>query len=121
VPSAPAGSDGDTPLLAGATITVPTRLLRGWLRTLLRTADSAGTATLGVAPRADADQLRALLEAGLLGDITRIASLAQALAADAGALGAVAALAPVPLLRACADRWAPHVPRAWAHGWCPVC
>jgi FdhE protein len=121
VPSAPAASDGGTPLLAGATIAVPNRLLRGWLRTLLRIADSAGTATLGAAPRADTEQLRALLEAGLREDTTRIASLAQTLGADAGALGAVAALAPVPLLRACAERWAPHVPRAWAHGWCPVC
>jgi len=120
VPAAPAAGDA-TPLLAGATIAAPARLLRRWLRELMHTAAGAGAATLGTAARADLDQLAALLEAGLRQDTARVAALAQSFGAAAGALGAVAALAAVPLLHACAERWAADVPKTWAHGWCPIC
>lgn len=121
VPASPAATDGHAPLLAGATLTVDPRLLRRWLGRAIRTA-AAGTAVpLAAAARADTDRLAALLEAGLVEDAGRVAAISAALGVDAGALGAVAGVAPVPLLRACAARWANRVPPAWSHGACPMC
>jgi FdhE protein len=121
VPASPAETDRHAPLLAGATLTVDPRLLRRWLGRAIRTA-AAGTAVpLAAAARADTDRLAALLEAGLVEDAGRVAAISAALGVDAGALGAVAGVAPVPLLRACAARWANRVPPAWSHGACPMC
>jgi FdhE protein len=119
VPDVPA----DAPLLAGVTITVPARRLRGWLRELLRitAADGGAASTLAGVAQADVAQHAEIFEAGVRQDAERLATLARTLGADAGALSAVAAVAPVPLLRACAARWADRVPAAWDHGACPVC
>jgi FdhE protein len=118
VPGAPAHQIATAPLLTGATLTVPAHLARRWLQRLIR---RAAPAPLAAAARADTDRLVALLEAGLVEDAARVAAIAGALDVDVGALGAVAGLAPVPLLRACSARWAGHVPPAWPHGHCPVC
>jgi FdhE protein len=123
VPEAPASVDARMPLLAGGTLTVQARLLRRWTGTLLRAAAAGGGAadTLTAAAGAEAARLAALLEAGLAQDGARVADVAASLGVDAGALGAVAAVAPIPLLRACAERWASHLPASWDHGYCPVC
>jgi FdhE protein len=111
-----------SPLLAGATFTVGVRLVRRWFRRLLRTAGASGsTVALAAADDTTTENLTALLEAGLAQDATRVAELATVLGVDAGALGAVTAVAPIPLLRACGERWSTRVPPTWAHGWCPVC
>ena len=119
----PASGGERVPALAGATVTVDARLLRRWLRRLLQTAAASGgpAATLAAAARADVERLRALLEGGLEQDSGRVAEVAAALGADAGPLSAVAAVAPVPLLRACATRWADRLPATWDQGGCPVC
>jgi FdhE protein len=123
LPEAPADGDGRTPLLAGVTLTVEVRRLRRWFASLLeRAAASGGPAgTLADVAHADTDRLAALLEAGLAQDAERLAALAQSVGADAGALQAVAAVAPIPLLRACGERWAARVPPTWNAGYCPVC
>ncbi len=38
-----------------------------------------------------------------------------------GALAAVASIAAMPLLQACARRWTSRIPATWAHGYCPIC
>jgi len=123
VPAATAAPDPRTPLLAGATLTVPARRLRPWLTALLERAAGAGgrAATLAAAAGADADQLAALFEAGLEQDTERVAALADTLGADPQALQAVAAVAPWPLLHACARRWKARVAPGWDAGFCPVC
>jgi FdhE protein len=40
---------------------------------------------------------------------------------DADALVTIAAVAPAPLLRACADHWRERLPAHWTRGHCPVC
>jgi FdhE protein len=120
----PAGTGSEeSPLLSGATFTVGAQVVRRWLRRLLRTAAGAGgpAVTLAKVGGTATEQLTALLEAGLARDVARVAELASSLDVDGGALGAVAAVAPVPLLRGCAERWSAHVSPTWAHGWCPVC
>lgn len=122
VPETPATSKR-MPMLTGVSVTLDAQSLRRWMRRLLlAAAGHAGPpATLSGAADADATYLAALLEAGLAQDTTRVAELALARHADAGALGAVAAVAAVPWLRACAERWAAQVPAAWDAGFCPVC
>jgi FdhE protein len=117
VPSPP------TPMLAGVTVALDARALRRWMRRLLlATARHAGPpATLSGAAAADVAYFAALLEAGVAQDTTRVAELAAAQHVDAGALGAVAMVAPVPLLRACAARWMTRVSASWDAGFCPVC
>jgi FdhE protein len=121
VPEQPAGDA--LPLLTDATLTLDPRRLRSWLRELFRVAAAGGgpAGTLAGAARADVAQHAEILEAGVRQDEERLASVARRLGADAGALSAVAAVAPVPLLRACAGRWNDRVPAAWHHGACPVC
>jgi FdhE protein len=122
VPDAPAGDA--LPLLTDTTIALDPRRLRGWVRNLLRIAAASGAgaaSTLVGAARADVAHLAEILEAGVRQDPERLARLANTLGADAGALSAVAAVAPVPLLRACAAHWADRVPAVWDHGACPVC
>jgi FdhE protein len=111
------------PVLAGATVTVPARQLSRWLGHLFTRAAGGGGAAAGLAAVATAgsDHLAAIFEAALEEDADRLTALADELGADAGALQAVAAVAPVPLLRACARRWAGRVPPAWDGGHCPVC
>jgi FdhE protein len=121
VPDPPA--DDTRPLLADATLALEPRRLRGWLRALLRVATAAGgpAGTLAGAAQAGVAQHADILEAGVRQDEARLARVASTLGAHAGALSAVAAVAPVPLLRACAARWADRVPAGWDHGACPVC
>jgi FdhE protein len=123
VPGAAGWADERTPVLAGATFTVPARLLRRWLRTLFTTAAAGGgpAASLAAAARADTDRLAALLEAGLVEDAGRVAAIAAGLGADADAAGVVAGMATLPLLRACGAHWADRIPPAWSEGYCPVC
>jgi FdhE protein len=123
VPDAPTRADIATPLLTGATLTPGARLVRRWGRRLLETAARAGgaAAALSELARADDDTLTELLELGLAHDTARVSALAVELGVEPQALAAVAAVAPVPLLRACSERWRKHVPPAWSHGYCPVC
>jgi FdhE protein len=116
------GSDA-VPVLTGATVTLPARQLSRWLAHLLTRAAGGGgpAASLAAVATAGPDHLAAVFEAGLEQDTERLTMLAEALGADASALQAVAAVAPVPLLRACARRWAGRVPPAWDGGHCPVC
>jgi len=122
-PSPKAPPDAAAPLLAGATLTPDARLVRRWVRRLAETAAAAGggaAALTGVA-RADDDALAELLEGGLAQDSARVSALAARLGVEPQALGAVAAVAPAPLLRACGERWREHLAGPWTHGYCPLC
>ena len=123
VPAVTMASDPRSPLLAGATVTVPAGRLRRWLTDLLERAASGGgpAATLAAVTSADAEQLAALFAAGLEQDTERVVTLAETLGTDRNALQAVAAVAPRPLLHACARRWSAHVAPTWEAGFCPVC
>jgi FdhE protein len=123
VPEAPAAGDGLAPLLTGAVLTPDVRLVRRWSRHLLETAAKAGgaAAALASAARADDGALGELLESALAQDSPRVSALAVRLGVEPEALAAVAGVAAVPLLRACAERWRERLPAAWSHGYCPLC
>jgi len=124
VPDAPLTTDADAPLLAGATLTPEARLVRRWIRRLLQTAAQAGGAAtaLAGAGRAPDTELAELLESGLAHDTERISALAGRRGVEPEALAAVASVALIPLLRACAERWRERLPiPGWRHGYCPLC
>jgi len=123
LPEAPAPRNVAAPLLTAATLTPDARLVRRWARRLFETAAAAGGAAgaLAGAARADDDALAELLDAGLAQDAARVTALGIRLRVEPQALAAVALVAPVPLLRACGERWRDRLPAAWSHGYCPLC
>ena len=123
VPEAPPPQHDAMPLLTGVTLTPDARLVRRWARRLLETAAEAGgpAAALAGAARAADDVHAELLESGLAQDPARVSRLAIRLGVEPQALAAVAAVAPIPLLRACAERWRDGVSAGWLHGYCPLC
>ena len=122
VPEAPSAAAG-APLLTGAVLRPDARLVRRWSRQLLETAAQAGgtAAALASAARADDAALAELLDSALAQDAARVSALAVRLGIEPEALAAVAGVAAVPLLRACAERWRDRLPADWAHGYCPLC
>jgi FdhE protein len=111
------------PLLAGATLALPSSTVRRLWKRLIRIASRAGTmkmATLHAALPADADILP-LFTASMCQDRDRIEELAAVSGVDAEALHAVVGLLPVPLLHACNRRWASSISESWLEGHCPVC
>jgi FdhE protein len=112
-----------TPLLAGATLAVDTSSVRRLLKRLTRIASLSGmpnTAALDSALDADLDVLT-LFNATLCQDNDGVDEVAAARGVDAGALQAVIALLPLPLLHACNRRWASSISESWVEGYCPVC
>jgi FdhE protein len=122
----PAGAQAPrtaVPLLAGATLALPSSTVRRLWKRLIRIASRTGTmkmATLEAALRADADILP-LFTASVCQNRDRIEEFAAVSGVDAEALHAVAGLLPVPLLHACNRRWASSIPESWLEGYCPVC
>jgi FdhE protein len=111
------------PLLAGATLALPSSTVRRLWKRLIRIASRTGTmkmATLEAALRADADILP-LFTASVCQDSDRIEEFAAVSGVDAEALHAVVGLLPVPLLHACNRRWASSISESWLEGYCPVC
>lgn len=112
------------PLLDGCTLRVDARRARRLVRDLVRTAsageeDAAQSLSKLRSRRFDSLELiRAAIAQDAVG-IERIAATTDGV--DASALGVVAQLAAIPLLRACAVELASHVPESWMSGYCPVC
>ena len=112
------------PLLIGATMPLAPRQADAWVRHLLAAAgreEGPQAADLTAAAASDRLDAVALLEASINQDAPRLAALAVVVRVDPDALGAVAQLAALPLLRASARPLAPLVPPAWNGGCCPVC
>jgi FdhE protein len=123
VPASPPTQESVVPLLAGATLALEARSVRHLFERLLRLASRTGTPTmaaLNAALHEDARMLQ-LFTASLSQDGNPIGDLATAIGADADTLHPIVALLPVPLLHACARRWAPSIARSWVEGYCPVC
>ncbi len=133
---AAAGSLG-APLLHEMTLAVDARRARKLLRELLREAeriqtDSAepGDASTSVSweppndtgrsPRRRLDVL-GILRGAITHDMDSIARAAAAACINPHRLAAVAQLAIIPVLHACAMRHRERVPEDWLHGYCPVC
>ncbi len=100
------------PLLAHAEITIPARLVRGWVRRLLKLA--AVTNARRIDPVA-------LLQAAVRQDDATIDALASSGDADPQALRVAGQMAALPLLHACARTLASAVAPSWWEGYCPVC
>lgn len=100
------------PLLAHAEITIPARLVRGWVRRLLKLA------ALTNGRRIDPVTL---LQAAVRQDDSTIDALATSGGADAQVLRVAGQMVALPLLHACARALASAVAPSWWEGYCPVC
>ena len=110
----PAEPRATAPLLAGCALPIERALAERWLRRLFA---ASGVETLREAPlRSDA---LSILEAAVNLDVARLTALAGEAHAPADAFCAVAPLAAMPWLEACARCWATIA--AAESGWCPVC
>jgi FdhE protein len=122
VPELPPVSDDGAPLVDGAVLELARSAADRWARRLLGLAADAGASvSLAAAARAPALDALAVLEAAIAADRARLDACADRAAADREAFAAVAAVAAMPLLQACARRWSALVPAGWDHGYCPVC
>jgi FdhE protein len=123
VPPSPSPASPGAPLLDGSVLTLDPRVADRHVRALLDAAAAPATSAVSLAgvARSSALDAIALLDAAVPVDTARLAALADTLGADAGALTAVAALAAMPLLQACARRWAGDIAADWSAGYCPVC
>jgi FdhE protein len=113
----------DAPLLAGARMPLDATLAERWLRRLLALAAEAGPEgpSLRHAVRDEGLDALMLLEATINGEEERLEAIAHALDVDADALGAVAALAAMPVWQALRRRFAAGVDPRWSEGICPIC
>jgi FdhE protein len=132
VPELASGRASDAPLIDGMVLPVDARRVRQLLRQLLREATTlngppdAPARTPGAIRndgRSTGRRLDALgtLQAAIRQDATAMDRAADRTGVEPGLLTAVAGLAAIPLLRACAIRFHDHIPEDWAHGHCPVC
>jgi FdhE protein len=117
VPAASPDRTLGAPLLHGTTLRVDARRARKLLRDLLRASHSESKA------RSDKRRLDVLgvLRGAITHDVDAIERAAVGAGVEAGPLAAVAQLAVVPILRACATRFRGEIPSDWMHGYCPVC
>lgn len=109
------------PLLHDALLSLDAERARSWVAALFDTARGlTGEDQLGSAGDAEANAL-ALLEAAIAMDGARLDALSTEAGASPEAFAAVAQIAAAPILRACHLRLRAQLPRAWEHGYCPVC
>lgn len=116
------GDDG-RPLLDGALISVPPRLVERWIRRLLRSAAEAGTEVDPLIIAIETGRLDPLLffETAVSQHVDRLDELARVHDDDRGVVRALAPLIAMPMLQACRAAWAGRVPSDWTHGYCPIC
>jgi FdhE protein len=111
------------PLLAEATLALDPKMVRNWVRRLLK--EAAKVAGSNSPPLAAIDSRRfdplPAFEAAICLDEDRLAHLAKAADADPQALGALMQLATMPMLQACGRCLAHQASVDWPHGYCPVC
>jgi FdhE protein len=106
------------PRLAGCVVRVPVGPARRWL---LRLFDAARGASGRSGRPVDGLDPLAFLAAAVRRDGPALVHAAGASGLEPPALRAVAELAVLPLLQACAGRLADGVPRGWREGHCPIC
>ena len=122
VASAAAGAG--TPLLQGRTIEIDIERTTGLVRRLASLAATEGRAGLRgggalAEYRPSGEEIVELLRGAICQEPAAAAAPAGYI--DAGAVRAIAELAALPLLRACAELLAEHVPANWPRGSCPIC
>jgi len=115
VPEPSPSSSMGAPLLHEVVIRVDATRVRRLLRTLLREAG------IQVARRPRRLDALGVLRAAIVQDAEALEQKASDAGVDAGPLAAVAQLAAMPLLRACAVRMRDRIPDTWLQGYCPVC
>ena len=115
VPELPGDGSLGTPLLQGAIVRVDARRVRRLVRELLR---EAGVELMPRPRRLDA---LGVLHGAIVQDADAMERTALTAGTEVGPLAAVAQLAVIPLLRACATRFRERIPESWMQGYCPVC
>jgi FdhE protein len=112
----------ESPLLAGATISLSPLAVNNWLRRLLShiTRDYADDHALNAELANKLDPV-GLLEAAITQDDQLIGLLANQAGVDPGPLEALAQIVAAPALRSCARQLASAAPADWDEGFCPIC
>lgn len=125
VPAPAADRSLGAPLLDRSVLRVDARRARKLMRALLREAERIEEVApdAGEPPASRRRRLDVLgvLQAAITHDPDAIARGASAAGAEPARLAAVAQLAVIPLLRACATQYKTQIPEGWLHGYCPVC
>lgn len=123
VPALADARSGAAPALAGATVVVDAPTLGALMQRLIHAASLAATPQMSTLRSLAVDErtLLRLLEASIGHDRAAIAAVAATCVADEGALEAVVALLPIPLMQACRRHWSPALSPAWQNGYCRVC
>ena len=122
-PRLPSARAAGAPVLHEAIVAVDRRAARRWVRTLLKAASSStegGAASLRGLRGRDVDPVRFLADA-VVDDRRSLGALAERAGVHADALGAVAPLAALPLLRGCAAAVESRLPVGWDRGFCSAC
>jgi FdhE protein len=118
-----AGAAGapEAPLIHGRTLEVDTAELQRLIGRLAKKASEleGGASLRRYRPTGEAAV--ALIAAAVRQDRAAIAAIAVAEGLETGALGSVAHLGALPLLRACGRELQDRVPEYWSHGYCPIC
>jgi FdhE protein len=122
VPQEPAPRQRNAPLLAGIALRPDGRVGRLFEKVMQSAVRSGAPKMAGLRAVAHTDSMaHAVFRDALNGDDAGLGQLATDAGADAEALGAVAALVPMPFLHACRRRWEGAMPPGWAEGYCPCC
>jgi FdhE protein len=103
------------PLLHGLTLTVDAGRVEALVRRL------STKASPGESYRPSSVDATRLVVAALRQDLEAIGALANGAGIDRGVLTAIAHLAALPLLQSCGRSLRNRIPRAWRHGYCPIC
>ncbi len=119
---APSGVDGE-PLLSGAVLQVPRRLIERWVSRVLAIATGTGARAKPLVQAVAVGRLEpsSLFEAAVSQDSERLDDLARSGRDDRGVLRGLAPIIAMPVLQACRSAWADRVSPAWTSGYCPIC
>ena len=120
VPNDAGARPAGAPRLDGVALDPDADAARALVRRLARVAADDG---LAAPPWSRLRQLdpRSLIVAAIERPPARLAGLAAQAGIDVDALAALAHIAAIPALTACARRFAGDVPTSWLEGYCPIC
>ena len=117
VPEPSPARGAGAPLIHGTVVRADARRVRQLVRELLR---ESGAYDAVARPSRRLDAL-GVVRAAIVQDADAVERLAARAGVGVDPLAAVAQLAAIPLLRACATRYEHRLPDDWDHGYCPLC
>lgn len=111
------------PMLAGATIRIPRRVVERWVRDAVRVAADHSAAARPLVEAIETGRLNTgrVFEAAVAGTPEHLRAFCLEVEVDPTILESLAPLIGMPLWQACGRAWADRIPVGWRHGHCPIC